>query len=240
MAVRDAAPAGPAGPLVLVVDEDRATRRYLRSVLTAQGMRVVEARSAAEALEQAAAHDPSLVLLDFGVPDVGGIAVTTMLRERAATPILILSTRHDESAVVSALDAGANDYLAKPFSTEELLARMRVWLRRARASGDPASATLDAGPLRIDFVRRLAFVHDVEVRLTPTLYKLFATFMRNAGRVLTHEQILLAVWGPAYVRETQYLRVYMGRLRKRFEVDAARPRFFVMEPGVGYRLRIDR
>jgi two-component system KDP operon response regulator KdpE len=215
-------------------------RRYLRSTLAERDLRVIEAQSDAEALAQAADHEPDLVLLDYEVPDVGGIGVTVKLRESTAAPILVLSARHEESEIVAVLDAGANDYLTKPFSTGELLARIQVWLRHTRSvSPEAHSATLEVGDLRIDFGRRLAFLRGVEVRLTPTQYKLFAAFMRNAGKVMTHEQILLSVWGPAYVRETQYLRVFMGRLRKRFEVDPARPRFFVMEPGVGYRLRVE-
>jgi two-component system KDP operon response regulator KdpE len=223
-----------------VVEDDRAMRRYLCSTLAEHELRVVEAQSAAEALAQAAAHEPDLVLLDYEVPDVGGIGVTKRLRESTAAPILVLSTRHEESEIVAALDAGANDYLTKPFSTRELLARIQVWLRHTRSvNPDSTEAIVEVGDLRIDLGRRLAFLRGVEVRLTPTQYKLFAAFMRNAGKVMTHEQILLAVWGPAYVRETQYLRVFMGRLRKRFEVDPARPRFFVMEPGIGYRLRVE-
>jgi two-component system KDP operon response regulator KdpE len=153
---------------------------------------------------------------------------------------LILSARDEESEKVAALDAGANDYLTKPFRTAELLARIRVWLRHTqRASADALGSVLEVGDLRIDFAKRLAFVGGQEVSLTPTQYKLFATLMRNAGRVLTHEQILFSVWGPAYTKETQYLRVYMGKLRQKFEVDPARPRYFVTELGVGYRLRAD-
>jgi two-component system KDP operon response regulator KdpE len=219
-----------------VVESDRAMRRYLCSTLAEHGLRAIEAESAAEAFAQVVEHEPDLVLLEDEVPE----GVTAKLRESTDAPILVLSARHEESEIVAVLDAGANDYLTKPFSTGELLARIHVWLRHTRgAAPEQTTAILDVGALRIDFAKRLAFLHGAEVRLTPTQYKLFATFMRNAGKVMTHREILLAVWGPAYVRETQYLRVYMGRLRKRFEVDPARPRFFVMEPGVGYRLRIE-
>jgi two-component system KDP operon response regulator KdpE len=223
-----------------VVEDDLAMRRYLCSTLSEHGLRVIEAESAGEALAHAAAEEPNLVLLEHDVPEIGGIGVTTKLRESTAAPILVLSTRHEESEIVAVLDAGANDYLTKPFSTGELLARIHVWLRHTRSAvSEPTNAILEVGTLRIDFAKRLAFLDGVEVRLTPTQYKLFAAFMRNAGKVMTHREILLAVWGPAYVRETQYLRVFMGRLRKRFEADPARPRLFVMEPGVGYRLRIE-
>jgi two-component system KDP operon response regulator KdpE len=228
-------------PLVLVAEGDRRMRKYLRATLTDQQLRVLETESGTEALAQAAAHNPDLVVIDFGLPDIDGIQVTLKLREWTAAPILVLSSRNEEQEKIAALDAGANDYITKPFSAGELLARIRVWLRHTqRAKADSLSAVLDVGPLRIDFGNRLAFLQGVEVRLTPTQYKLFATLMRNAGRVMTHEQILFSVWGPAYKRETQYLRVYMGHLRRKFEEDPARPRLFVTEPGVGYRLRVMR
>jgi two-component system KDP operon response regulator KdpE len=226
-------------PLVLVVEDDRRMRRYLRATLSDQKFRVVDTENGSEGLTQAAAHNPDLVILDFGLPDFDGIHVTTKLREWTAAPILMLSARDEEYDKVAALDAGANDYLTKPFGTGELLARIRVWLRHMqRASADALDSTLEVGELRIDFAKRLAFVRDREVRLTPTQYKLFGTMMRNAGKVLTHEQILFAVWGPAYTKETQYLRVYMGQLRQKFENEPAKPRYLVTEPGVGYRLRV--
>jgi len=225
-------------PLVLVVEDDRRMRKYLRATLADQRFRVVDAESGSEGLIQASGHNPDLVILDYGLPDFDGIQVTTKLREWTAAPILMLSARDEEHDKVAALDAGANDYLTKPFGTSELLARIRVWLRHTqRATSDSLDSTLEVGELRIDFSRRLAFVGDREVRLTPTQYKLFGTMMRNAGKVLTHEQILFSVWGPAYTKETQYLRVYMGQLRQKLENDPARPRYLVTEPGVGYRLR---
>jgi two-component system KDP operon response regulator KdpE len=228
----------PLTPLVLLVEDDRQMRKYLRGALADHGLRVVETETGGDALAQASSRNPDLVVLDLGLPDMDGIQVTTRLRQWTAAPILILSARDDELGKITALDAGANDYLTKPFATGELLARIRVWLRQTqRAPGDALSSTLDVGPLRIDFDKRLAFIGGREVRLTPTQYKLFATMMRNAGKVLTHEQILFAVWGPAYTREAQYLRVYMCQLRQKFEEDAARPRYFITEPSIGYRLR---
>ena len=225
-------------PLVLVVEDDRRMRKYLRATLADQRFRVVDAENGSQGLVQASGHNPDLVILDYGLPDFDGIQVTTKLREWTAAPILMLSARDEEYDKVAALDAGANDYLTKPFGTGELLARIRVWLRHTqRATADSLDSILAVGELRIDFARRLAFVGDREVRLTPTQYKLFGTMMRNAGKVLTHEQILFTVWGPAYTRETQYLRVYMGQLRQKLESDPARPRYLVTEPGVGYRLR---
>jgi two-component system KDP operon response regulator KdpE len=153
---------------------------------------------------------------------------------------LILSARVREAEKIAALDAGANDYLTKPFGTGELLARIRVWLRQSeRSDADSTSSVLEVGDLRIDFAKRLAFVGDREVRLTRTQYKLFGTLMRNAGKILTHEQILFTVWGPAYTRETPYLRVYMGQLRQKFENNPARPRYLMTEPCIGYRLRVE-
>ena len=231
----------PPAPVVLLVENNAKMRKYLRATLAQQELRVVDSETGAEALSQASAHNPDLVVLDAGLPDIEGIQVIAKLREWTAAPILVLSASDDEPEIVAALDAGANDYLTKPFSTGELLARIRVWLRQSqRARPDSLNSVLDVGALRIDFGRRLAFAEGAEVRLTSTQYKLFAMFMRNAGKVLTHEQILLSVWGPAYTRETQYLRVFMGRLRRKFEEDPAQPRYFITESGVGYRLRVDR
>jgi two-component system KDP operon response regulator KdpE len=225
-------------PLVLVVEDDRRMRKYLRAMLADKRFRVVEAKTGGEALVWAQGHNPDLVLLDFVLPDMDGIHVTTKLREWTAAPILMISVRDEESDKVAVLDAGANDYLTKPFGTHELLARIRVWLRQTqRATSDSLDSNLEVGHLRIDFSRRLAFVSEREVHLTKTQYKLFGTLMRNAGKVLTHEQILLTVWGPAHRTETQYLRVYMSQLRQKLEEDPARPRYLITEPGVGYRLR---
>jgi len=228
----------PVMPMVLVVEDDPRMRTYLRATFVDQGFRVVVAETGAQGIRQATGYNPDLVVLDFELPDLNAVQITARLREWTPVPILVLSVRSDERDKIAALDAGANDYLTKPFSTGELLARIRVWMRHIqRADADSLASVLDVGELRIDFARRIAYARGAEVRLTPTQYKLFGAMMRNSGRVLTHEQILLMVWGPAYTRETQYLRVYMGKLRQKFEVDPARPRYFVTEPGIGYRLR---
>ena len=233
-------PARGVMPLVLVVEDDRRMRAYLRATLSDHQFRIAEAETGGEGLTQAAGHNPDFVLLDLGLPDMDGIEVTTRLREWTAVPILILSARCEETDKVAALDVGANDYLTKPFGTAELLARIRVWLRQSqRADADSLTSVLEVGNLRIDFGRRLSFAGGREVRLTPTQYKLFGTLMRNAGKILTHEQILFTVWGPAYTKETPYLRVYMGQLRQKFEKDPARPRHLTTEPGIGYRLRVE-
>jgi two-component system KDP operon response regulator KdpE len=227
-------------PLILVVEDDRRMRRYLCTTLADQGFRVLEAETGQDALAQATGHNPELVLLDFGLPDLDGLQVTMRLREWCAAPILILSGCEDEEGKVLALDGGANDYLTKPFGTAELLARIRVWLRQTqRASPTSLESTIDVGDWRIDLARRLVFVDGQEVRLTSTEYRLFALLIRNAGKVLTHEQILAAVWGPAYTKEVQYLRVYVAQLRHKLEREPARPRYLVTEPGVGYRLRAE-
>ncbi|HLK40169.1 MAG TPA: response regulator [Polyangiaceae bacterium] len=227
-------------PLILIVEDDSNMRKYLRSTLADQRFRVVDADNGARALTLAAGHDPDLVLLDFALPDTDAVRLTTKLRESSAAPILVLSAHDEERGKVAALDAGANDFLTKPFSTGELLARIRVWLRHTqRVEADPRESVLEVGPLRLDLERRTASVEGRLVRLTPTQYKLFGVMMHNAGKVLTHEQLLFMVWGPTYTKETQYLRVYMGKLRQKFEEDPARPKYFHTEPGVGYRLRVE-
>jgi len=226
-----------AGPLALVVDDESPMQRLLQIVLSADGMRTVEATSGAEAIERAATHKPDLVLLDLGLPDSDGIEVTRRLREWMAAPILVISARGQEQDKVAVLDAGANDYLTKPFSHGELLARVHVWLRHtARVAPGPEESILEVGDIRIDLGRRLVWAADREVHLTPTEYKLLATLMRHRGCVLTHRQLLESTWGPRYASATQYVRVYMAQLRQKLEQNAAHPRYLLTEPGVGYRL----
>ncbi len=226
------------GPLVLIVEDDAQMRRFLRASLGAHGYRLIETTAGEEALAQATAYNPDLVILDLGLPDLDGITVTRRLREWSSVPIVVISARGQEQDKIDALDAGADDYLTKPFGTGELFARMRVALRHAaRVDGGDAEPTLAVGDLRIDLARRQVFSRDAEVHLTPLEYKLFATLMKHAGKVLTHRQLLKEVWGPTYADQTQYLRVYMVQLRHKLERDPARPRYLVTEPGVGYRLR---
>jgi two-component system, OmpR family, KDP operon response regulator KdpE len=227
--------AAVAGPLVLVVDDDAATQTMLRIVLNVNGLRTMAARSGAEALERAAAVNPDLVLLDLGLPDSNGLEVTRRLREWMFAPILVISARGQERDKVSLLDAGANDYLTKPIASGELLARIRVWIRRT-AADTPEGAVIEVGDLRVDLGRRLVTKAGRELHLTPIEYKLFVTLMRNRGRVMTHRQLLEATWGRGYTNQTQYLRVYMGQLRRKLEQDTARPRYLLTEPGVGYRV----
>jgi two-component system KDP operon response regulator KdpE len=226
------------GPLVLVVEDEPQMRRFLRATLTAHGYRLIEAGTAAEAILLASSHSPALVLLDLGLPDGDGFDVTRRLREWTQTPIIVISARGREGDKVEALDAGANDYLTKPFGVGELLARMRVALRHVSSDGgSPGPQVLELGALRIDFVRREVTRAGEAVHLTPTEYKLLTLLAQNAGRVLTHRQILKQVWGPSHTEHTHYVRVHMAELRKKIEVDPTRPKLLVTEPGVGYRLR---
>jgi two-component system, OmpR family, KDP operon response regulator KdpE len=227
-------------PLVLLAESDARMRAHLSAVLCDQRMRVIEADTGRQGLAHATAYNPDIVIIDFGLPDLNGIQVTTGLRAWSDAPIFILSKREHENHRIPALDSGANEYLTRPFGTGELLARVRVWLRHhQRASAHSLGTALEVGPFRIDFGKLQAFVRGHEVRLTRRQYKLFETLMRSAGEVLTHEQIMMAVWGPAHMNATQYLRVYMGQLRRKFEIDAARPYYLLTEPGIGYRLRKD-
>jgi two-component system KDP operon response regulator KdpE len=226
-----------AGPLVLVVDDELPMQKLLRIVLSSRGLRTQEATSGAEALGRAAAHNPDLVLLDLGLPDSDGIEVTRRLREWTAAPILIISARGHERDKVAVLDAGANDYLTKPFAAGELLARIRVWLRQTvRILPDGDETTIEVGELRIDLARRLVCIARQEVHLTPIEYKVLVTLARKAGTVLTYQQLLKEVWGPDYSTQKHYLHVYMAHLRTKLEPDPTKPRFLVTELGVGYRL----
>jgi two-component system KDP operon response regulator KdpE len=225
-------------PLVLVVEDEPQMRRLLRATLSAHGYRVLEAETAAEGIRLATSHNPTLVLLDLGLPDGDGFDLARRLREWSQTPIIVISARGREGDKVEALDAGADDYLTKPFGVGELLARMRVALRHAlRSEGTATPQVLEFGPLRIDLVRREVTRAGQEVHLTPIEYKLLALLAQNAGKVLTHRQILKQVWGPTHADHTHYVRVHMAELRKKIEAEPARPKLLVTEPGVGYRLR---
>jgi two-component system KDP operon response regulator KdpE len=227
-------------PLVLVVEDEPQMRRFLRATLTAHGYRLVEAETAATALAHATAYNPDLVLLDLGLPDRDGLEVTKLLREWSERPVIVLSARGQESDKISALDAGADDYLTKPFGAGELLARMRVALRHYdRASGEPEDPVVSFGSVIVDRATRRVTRDGADVHLTPREYRLLLALVKHAGKVLTHQQLLKEVWGPNAVRETHYLRVYMAQLRHKLEEDPARPRFLTTEPGVGYRLRTE-
>lgn len=225
-------------PLVLLVEDEPQVRRFLRTLLAARGYGLVEAETAAAGLSLASTHAPDLVLLDLGLPDGDGVEVTRRLREWTQTPIIVLSARDREGDKVEALDAGANDYLTKPFGANELLARVRVALRPAASVAGRGEPVYQSGALRVDLSSRQVFVDGAEVHLTPTEYKLLAVLVRNAGKVVTHNQLLHEAWGPGHSSQKQYLRVYMGQLRHKLEADPARPRYLTTEPGIGYRLRV--
>jgi len=228
----------PPGPLVLVVDDEAPVRRFLAAGLPAHGYRVIEAATGEAAVRDAAQYVPELVLLDLGLPDLDGIEVTKRLRAFTRAPIVVISARGREEQKVLALDAGADDYLTKPFGFPELLARMRAALRRTGApTGEGPLGVFESGPLRVDLERRRVSVRGAEVKLTPTEYKLLATLIRHAGRVVTHKRLLSEVWGPWSPEQNQYVRVYMTHLRRKLEPDSASPVLFETEAGVGYRLR---
>jgi two-component system KDP operon response regulator KdpE len=225
------------GPRVLVVDDEPAIRRFLCTSLAAHDYSVFDAVNGQEALAAVLAHRPDLVILDLGLPDLDGIEVTRLLREWSAVPIIILTVQEQETAKIAALDAGADDYVTKPFGMGELLARMRVALRRS--ASPTAEPVFTSGELTVDLARRLVIIGERELQLTPTEYDLLRVLVTNAGKVLTHRQLLRQVWGVAYQEETHLLRVNMSNLRHKLEPDPARPNYIITEPGVGYRLRVD-
>ena len=225
-------------PLVLVVDDDLPIRRFLRAGLESSGYRLVEAERGADALREAATRSPDLVLLDLGLPDMDGFEVVRRLREWSQVPVIVLSARGQEQDKIRALDAGADDYVTKPFAMGELHARIRAALRhRTRVGEGGESSVVQVEELRVDLGHRRVSVGEREVRLTPIEYRLVALLARHAGRVLTHEQILREVWGPQATGQHHYTRVYMAPLRQKLEADPSRPRWLVSEPGVGYRMR---
>jgi len=223
--------------LILVVDDELPIRRFLRAALESQGYRLVEATSGQEGVSEAAMRSPALVLLDLGLPDIDGFDVVRRIREWSSMPIIVLSAREQEGDKIRALDAGADDYITKPFSMGELLARMRVALRRQRGEGPDEEGVVELGDLRIDFARRVVSQAGESIRLTPIEFRLLAALARHPGKVLTHEHLLREVWGPGHTSQHHYVRVYMAQLRHKLEPAPARPRYLLTEPGVGYRLR---
>ena len=224
-------------PVILIVDDEAQIRRFLQISLEAHGYRVHEATTAEDGLVQAAMSRPDLVILDLGLPDQDGISVLKRLREWTHIPIIVLSVRNHESDKIDALDAGADDYLSKPFSTGELLARIRVALRHASAHIQE-STEFTTGPVTVDLSSRIVRVRGEVVRLTSTEYSLLRMFVQHAGRVLLHGYLLREIWGPGFVNETQYLRVYIAQLRRKLEDDHTNPRLILTEPGIGYRLAV--
>jgi two-component system KDP operon response regulator KdpE len=221
-------------PTVLVIDDELQIRRLLRVCLDANGYRVIEAATGQEGISNAAQHRPDVVVLDLGLPDMDGVTVLKRLREWTQVPVVVLSVRDREDDKIKALDNGADDYLTKPFGTGELLARLRVAMRHGQSPAD--SPVFRSRRLEVDLTARVVRVEGKEVKLTATEYALLRLFVQHAGKVLTHQQILREVWGPNYVDQTQYLRVYMAHLREKLETEPSKPSLLLTEPGVGYRL----
>ncbi len=225
---------------IVVIDDEPAICRLIRSLYGREEAEVLEAGTGGEGIQLIAKSNPDVVLLDLGLPDMDGQDVCRRLREWTDVPIIVLSARGQDQDKVLALDNQADDYITKPFSSAELQARVRTALRhRSRKTDEAGDPTFTSGPLFVDLRARLVRLQDVEIHLTPIEYKLLATLIRHAGMVLTHRQLLEAVWGPAYVDELHYLRVYMGQLRHKLEADPARPKLIRTESGVGYRLLVD-
>ena len=223
--------------VIVIIEDDPQIRRFLKTGLQSHGFETHEADSGKLGLIEAATRKPDLVILDLGLPDMDGVEVVKQLREWTSMPVLVLSARTGEGDKVAALDAGADDYLTKPFGLGELLARIRVALRHARAGApQDAQGLFTLAGLRVDLAHRRVLLEDAEIHLTPIEYRLLVTLVKHAGKVLTHRQLLKEGWGPSHVEHTHYLRIYMACLRQKLEADPARPRFLLTEVGVGYRL----
>jgi len=223
-------------PTILIIEDEAPIQKFLQVSLEAQGYRTVTAATAKDGLVQATSAQPDLIILDLGLPDMDGIALVRQIRAWSTLPILIVSARGKEQDKVVALDAGADDYLTKPFSVPELLARLRVALRHSAASAPDAAPVFTTGDLTVDLVHRTVTVAGQGVHLTPNEYRLLTLLVKHAGKVLTHAQILKEVWGPGTTLETHYVRVYMNQLRQKLEPNSTAPKYLLTEPGVGYRL----
>jgi two-component system KDP operon response regulator KdpE len=223
-------------PVILIIDDEAQIRRFLRVSLEAAGYRTVEATTGEEGIVQAAMSRPDIVILDLGLPDISGIDVLKKIREWSTVPVIVLSVLDAEQDKIAALDAGADDYVTKPFGMGELMARLRVAARHSLPVQE--SKEFRNGHLYVDLVHRIVKVNDAVVKLTATEYALLLLFIKHAGKVLTHRQILKEVWGPHAVEETQYLRIYLAQLRKKLELDPSQPQLFLTESGVGYRLAL--
>jgi len=222
-------------PVIVLIEDEPQIRRFLRATLGSHGYRLHEAETGEDGLIEAASRQPDVGILDLGLPDVDGLQVIRRLREWSKVPVIVLSARGQEGDKVAALDAGADDYVSKPFAVGELLARLRVALRHA-AAGESGEPTFTVGDLTVDQIKRQVRVDGREVHLTPIEYRLLTLLVRHSGRVVSQRQLLKEVWGPGQTEQTHYLRVYMGTLRRKLEKDPARPRYLLTEPGVGYRL----
>jgi two-component system KDP operon response regulator KdpE len=228
----------PTAPLILLIEDEAPIRKFVRVALESEGYRVSEAETGRKALAIAAEQPPELAILDLGLPDMDGLELLGRFREWSSSPVIVLSARGQEKDKVAALDAGADDYLTKPFGAGELLARIRVALRHAARLGPGAKteAKFTVGELSVDLAARRVFRGETEVRLTPIEYRLLTVLVQHAGKVLTHRFLLKEVWGPGHAEEVHYLRVFMAGLRRKLEVEPSQPRYLLTEQGVGYRL----
>jgi two-component system KDP operon response regulator KdpE len=224
-------------PNVLLIEDEKQIRRFVRVAIEEEGCQVTEAETMAQGLIEAGLRKPDLLILDLGLPDGNGIDLIRDLRGWSDVPVLILSARSQENEKIAALDAGADDYLTKPFAVGELRARVRALLRRRARSGETASPVIEFGDVAVDLSRRLVFRAGAEVHLTPIEYRLLSTLLGHPGKVLTQRNLLREIWGPSYVESSHYLRVYVGHLRQKLEVDPTQPKHFLTETGVGYRFQ---
>lgn len=225
--------------LILLIEDEPQMRRFLRVTLQSHGYRLVEAPTGEEGIMHATTRNPDVVLLDLGLPDIDGIDVTRRFREWSDVPIIVISAREQEEDKIRALDAGADDYLTKPFGAGELMARIRVALRHKTMRTAGQEHIFEIDNLRVDLSKRQVIVDGKEIHFTPIEYKLLSVLITHAGKVVTHNQLMKEVWGPVYANQTHYLRVYMTQLRHKIEKVPARPRLLINEPGVGYRLKVD-
>jgi len=226
--------------LILLIEDEPQMRRFLRVTLRSHGYELIESDTGSDGMSQAATRNPDVILLDLGLPDIDGLNVLAGVREWSHIPVIVITAREQEQDKITALDSGADDYLTKPFSAGELLARIRVALRHKDAlQGGRTEPVFVLDALKVDLAKRQVFLNGEEAHLTPIEYKLLAYLVKNAGKVVTHKQILKEVWGPAYINQSHYVRVYMGMLRHKLEENPALPRFIINEPGVGYRFRCE-
>jgi len=226
-------------PVIIVIEDDPSIRRFLRTSLSTHGFNVFDADTGKQGIVEVGVRKPDLLILDLGLPDMDGVEVIKAIRAWSAVPIIILSARSSEQQKIDALDVGADDYLTKPFGFGELLARMRVALRHSmRPQEQNQSDVFITDNLKVDLLNRVVSVDDQEIHLTPIQYRLLTVLVKNAGKVLTHQQILKEVWGPSYEENAHYLRIYMSQLRQKLEADPTQPKFLLTESGVGYRLKI--
>jgi len=227
-------------PTILVIEDEESIRRFLRLSLENRDFRLIECGTGQDGLSLASSHNPEIILLDLGLPDIDGLEVIRRLREWAATPIIILSARGKEQDKIHALESGADDYLTKPFNVGELVARIKVALRHMnRPDKDSPATVFQSGNLKVDLEKRQVFVKGAEIHLTPIEHKLLAILVRQAGKLVTHKELLAEVWGPAGGDSSHYLRIYVHQLRHKLEEKPTQPCYLITEPGIGYRLKTD-